>query len=458
MDKLTYFIYQADRLTPKFLMEAEQHIPLLSEGIMEIIDCTDNVASVEFDDERDDEVEGLNDDDILGGVLDDTEESLEEDDDNEEEHDYSSGDSLASKVMRLWKKRADSMLHNYALAGYLLSPNPIIMVHALAYRTKKHDDAVSVLISKLMLPANLVGPKRATRRAEMRHQFWVQYQSFTLKLGVFADPDIWIIAGNPMTAVYEWWSTYGITRTRVLGNIACIVLSTNLGIGIGSAERHWKLFKASKSGQRARTATEKCKKSALIYRAAMQQRSRHREKELKSAGKLWNDDDFFSLKLDVHCKEIVETASALPLKALRIFRAWEEGWEKVPIGPNGNDLLEARLVRKCGGIKWLDPDNGYHLCVGHPNKMFFSKKRGNNKYLIFVMYECYDLTKNPDEQLDKYDAWEKSQYDFYDEVIKYYEKSNEVTNYKKGMECDSESDEEQREDEEEDEVYLSNTH
>eukprot|EP00804_Cyclotella_cryptica_P020491 CCRYP_019802-RA/>CCRYP_019802-RA protein AED:0.36 eAED:0.32 QI:0/0/0/1/0/0/2/0/220 len=52
-DKLAYFIYQADRLTPKFLIEAEQHILLLSEGIMEIIDCTDDIASEEFD-ERDD--------------------------------------------------------------------------------------------------------------------------------------------------------------------------------------------------------------------------------------------------------------------------------------------------------------------------------------------------------------------------------------------------------------------
>eukprot|EP00804_Cyclotella_cryptica_P010586 CCRYP_015163-RA/>CCRYP_015163-RA protein AED:0.38 eAED:0.35 QI:0/0/0/1/1/1/2/0/233 len=132
MDKLAYFIYQADRLTPKFLIEAEQHIPLLSEGIMEIIDCTDDIASEKFD-KRDDELEGLNDDDILGGVLDDTEESLEEDGNNEESHDYSSGDSLASKEMRLWKKHAELMLHNYALAGYLLSPNPTIMAHALAH-------------------------------------------------------------------------------------------------------------------------------------------------------------------------------------------------------------------------------------------------------------------------------------------------------------------------------------
>jgi hypothetical protein len=38
--------------------------------------------------------------------------------------------------------------------------------------------------------------------------------------------------------------------------------------------------------------------------------------------------------------------------------------------------------------------------------------RGRNKYSIFATYEGYDLTKTPDEQPDKYDPWEKSEYDF----------------------------------------------
>ena len=67
--------------------------------------------------------------------------------------------------------------------------------------------------------------------------------------------------------------------------------------------------------------------------------------------------------------------------------------------------------------------------------------RGRNKYLIFATYQGYDLTKTPDEQQDKYDPWEKSEYDFYEEVIKYYERDgkSEVKCYRKGPECDSES-------------------
>jgi hypothetical protein len=173
----------------------------------------------------------------------------------------------------------------------------------------------------------------------------------------------------------------------------------------------------------------------------MQQRSRHREKKLQTAGKLWTDDDFLSLKLDTHCKEVIEKANSLSKQPSRIFRAWEEEWEKVAVGANGDDVLEARMVRKYGGIKWLDPDNGYRLCIGHPDMMFFQKMRGRNKYLIFATYQGYDLTKTPDEQSDKYDPWEKSEYDFYEEVIKYYEQegNGEVKCFRKGPKCDSES-------------------
>ena len=125
-----------------------------------------------------------------------------------------------------------------------------------------------------------------------------------------------------------------------------------------------------------------------------------------------------------------------------LYEALEEEWEKVLIGPNRDDMLEARLARKYGGLRWLDQDNCYCVCEAHPDRMFFQKRRGNNKYLIFATYQGYDLTKQPDQQLEKYDAWKKSDYDFYDEVIKYYEDSNEAKCYKKGQECDSESDEE----------------
>lgn len=145
--------------------------------------------------------------------------------------------------MRLWVKRAEAMNHNYALVGYLCAPiNPTIMKEAMANRSYKHNEAAKAIISKLLLPPDLVGPDRDRRRAELIHTFWMEYRDFTLRLGKFADPDIWLVAEDPMIAAHEWWSVYGLTRTEVLGQVACIVCSHNLGIG--SAERHWKLISA----------------------------------------------------------------------------------------------------------------------------------------------------------------------------------------------------------------------
>ena len=109
------------------------------------------------------------------------------------------------------------------------------------------------------------------------------------------------------------------------------------------------------------------------------------------------------------------------------------------MGPKGDQVLEARLVRKYGGIKWLDPANGYRACEAHPNDVAFEKKRGNNRYIIFGTYHGFDLDKDLEEQQEKYEFWEKTE-DFYDQVKEYYKDSEEVEIHTQGGECDSESD------------------
>ena len=42
-----------------------------------------------------------------------------------------------------------------------------------------------------------------------------------------------------------------------------------------------------------------------------------------------------------------------------IFHAWEETWEKVKVGPNGDVVLEIRLLEKYGSLVWLDFENEY---------------------------------------------------------------------------------------------------
>ena len=175
----------------------------------------------------------------------------------------------------------------------------------------------------------------------------------------------------------------------------------------------------------------------------MEQRSRFRLKKLGDAGKLWCDEDFESLKLSYFCEEIIETARKLQPAKTRIFRAWEEGWEKRTVGPGGDDRFEAKLVAKYGGLCWLDADYNYRRVETHPTKMFFEKKRGGNKYIIFATYEGFDLNKDPSEQKELYDGIMKTQADFYEEVIEYYKDRHDVKCYVKGGECDSDSDNEE---------------
>ena len=335
------------------------------------------------------------------------------------------------------------MSHPYAMVGCLLSPNPTIMKYAVDHKddNDQMENAVTLLIKKLLLPENkLVGVARDEKRAYLVNTFWEEYSDFTLRLGKFANPDMWVIASNPKQFAHMWHKTYSLGRTKVLGRLACLVCSKNLGIG--QAERQWKIMKLGKSGQRARMGTQKNKKSSLIYGAAMQQRSNHDKHRLHIAGKLWQDEDFDTLKLNFHCGEIVQAAQALPSAPVRIFKAWEEEWEKVQVGPGGDDRLQARLVNKYAGLRWLDREFDFCLVVAHLSKMFFEKKRGANKYMIFATYPGYDLSKSPDEQTDKFDGWMKTQADFYEEVVEYYKDIPEVKCYKEGGEAESDSDEE----------------
>jgi len=77
----------------------------------------------------------------------------------------------------------------------------------------------------------------------------------------------------------------------VLGWLACLVLSKILGIGTGTAERNWKQVKAVKSGQQVNTTLDRTMTQVLVYAQYQQARVQ--------AGRLWDDGDFESMKMDL---------------------------------------------------------------------------------------------------------------------------------------------------------------
>jgi hypothetical protein len=193
------------------------------------------------------------------------------------------------------------------------------MAHVIDNKTIEHYQAAERLITKLILNPTLVGTERNNERAKLIDTFMEEYGDFTNKRGMFARDNIWIMAADENAKAYRWHFKYSLTTTKVLGKLACLVLSKILRIG--TAKRNRKQVKAVKSGQRVNTGIDKTKKQVLIFAQCAQARMT----KLAAAGKLWEDEDFASMKMDPFCKEIKESLQAEQTeKEVRILRLWQE--------------------------------------------------------------------------------------------------------------------------------------
>jgi len=148
----------------------------------------------------------------------------------------------------------------------------------------------------------------------------------------------------------------------VLGRLACLVLSKILGIG--TAERNWKQVKKAKKGDRAKTGVEKTTKQVLIFSQHQMMRGALRRTALSAAGKLGNDTDFASMKMDEYCKDLEAKVGDVdePMTPTRVVRLWKERWE-VPkqLGGEGHVQLLARMERKYVGLKLDEMEKGWNI-------------------------------------------------------------------------------------------------
>ena len=70
------------------------------------------------------------------------------------------------------------MIHDYSLAGHLLSPNSKIIVDAVSSKSARHVDAVNRLICKLIVPTSLVGSARKDEEGRLISLFWKEHNDF----------------------------------------------------------------------------------------------------------------------------------------------------------------------------------------------------------------------------------------------------------------------------------------
>lgn len=353
-------------------------------------------------------------------------------------------DGMATTVMDFWQKRRSRLVHDYSLVGYILSPNPTIMAHAVDNKTYEHDEAAERLITKLVVDPTLVGNAWTVERARLIDTFMEEYGHFTNRRGVFGRDNIWIMAAEEDCKAYRWHYHYSYHQTKVLGKLACLVLSKILGIG--TAERNWKQVKAVKSGQRVNTSIDKTRKQVMVYAQYQQKRAQARAMKLSTAGKLWDDDDFESMKMDMFCKDIRdslgdEVVEEQDVQPVRILRLWKERWEKKKQGPKEDQILEARLTNKYVGLKLCDIDEGNRLMTIH--KIIFVKQRGNNGYQAFATLPGFNpnIGDNEDANDPFWQPWLINE-DLYECIRTYYNGEGKGDNVKVCEEGDDQSDEE----------------
>ena len=147
-----------------------------------------------------------------------------------------------------------------------------------------------------------MGTNCREKLADLIDKFKDEYGEFTSKQGRFSKNNIWIGAFKSDTQGFHWHSKYSYDITEVLGKLACLVLSKNLGIG--TAERNWKQVKKVKKGDRAKTGVNKTSKQVLIYLQHQMMCGALRRTGLSAADELWDENYFVSMKMDEYCKDL----------------------------------------------------------------------------------------------------------------------------------------------------------
>jgi hypothetical protein len=136
--------------------------------------------------------------------------------------------------------------------------------------------------------------------------------------GILNSDTMWYTAGkSDFVVAYCWRHTWTLLRTKVLGKLACLVLSKILGIG--TAKRNWKHLKKIEYRDRANLGNKN------VYGQYQQVKLRNRDDQRSPVGRLWTDEDLHCMKMDVFCADIADSLDTdARLQNMRTFRNWNK--------------------------------------------------------------------------------------------------------------------------------------
>ena len=353
------------------------------------------------------------------------------------------------ELKKWWLHYRPRLLPDFVRVAYLLCPNPTIMEHAKDPDNLDPEDrqAVERLLDKLMLPLDIVDDnERLQKSAEILDTFYKELGDFQNKRGFFNNDKIWFIAAKPDTYSAEWHRNYSLPFTKILGKFACRV--TSKICGIGEAERQWKFNKKQHKGQRGKLGANKSKMQGAVAAAYSHEKSSVRRAAAQKAGSLWEDADFEVCNFGTYCEG---GFSSVAKKPTRVFRAWQESWERTQFKSSGCALFAAQFTKKYGGLMFrdLDRDGKIGWTLEDDCAVLQRCYKGKNRrtemepiagwgyyYALLVCYDGYDVDKFYHQQSDElWDLFElQGSSDFYEMVMEYYEDNELMKLYQEG-EC-----------------------
>jgi hypothetical protein len=187
------------------------------------------------------------------------------------------------------------------------------------------------------------------------NNFFDEHQKFVNQTGILNSDTMWYTAGKSDAVVACCWHhTWMLSRTKVLGKLACLVLSKILGIG--TAKRNWKQVKKINYRDRANLGNEVTAKITNVYGQYQQVKSRNRDDQRSSVGSLLTEEDLNCMKMDDFCADIADSLNTdARIQNMRTFCNWNKDWQQPTkgVGPRGDAVLEEGLKKKFLGIKLI---------------------------------------------------------------------------------------------------------
>jgi hypothetical protein len=155
-----------------------------------------------------------------------------------------------------------------------------------------------------------------------------EHQKFVNQTGILNNDTMWYAAGkSDFVVACHWHYTWMLSRTKVLGKLAYLVLSKILEIR--AAKCNWKEVKKVKYEDRANLGNKVTAKITNVYGQYQQVKLQNRDDQRSSVGKLWTEEDLHCMKMEVFCADIADSLDKdARIQNLRTFQNWNKDWQQ----------------------------------------------------------------------------------------------------------------------------------